>query len=46
VVIDDTGVFNQRLREWEDFHNFNRPHRSLGGQTPHEKLRETTRGSV
>ena len=26
VVIDDAGVFNERLREWEDFYNFNRPH--------------------
>lgn len=33
VVIDDAGVFNDRLREWEDFYNFNRPHGGLGGQT-------------
>src|SRR5919109_2093960 len=26
VVIDDTELFNDRLREWEDFYNFNRPH--------------------
>jgi transposase InsO family protein len=45
-VIDDTGLFNERLKEWEDFYNFNRPHGALGGQTPYERLREKTRGSV
>ncbi len=43
VVIDDTGLFNERLKEWEDFYNFNRPHGALGGQTPYERLREKTR---
>lgn len=46
VVIDDTGLFNERLQEWEDFYNFNRPHGGLGGQTPYERLREKARGSV
>jgi transposase InsO family protein len=46
IVIDDTGLFNERLKEWEDFYNFNRPHGTLGGQTPYERLREKTRGSV
>lgn len=46
VVIDDTGLFNERLKEWEDFYNFNRPHGALGGQTPYERLREKTRGPV
>jgi transposase InsO family protein len=46
VVIDDTGLFNERLKEWEDFYNFNRPHGSLSGQTPYERLREKTRGSA
>jgi transposase InsO family protein len=40
------GLFNDRLKEWEDFYNFNRPHGALGGQTPYERLREKTRGSV
>ena len=40
VVIDDAGLFSGRLREWEDFHNVNRPHGSLGGQTPDERLRQ------
>jgi hypothetical protein len=43
VVINDTGLFNTRLKEWEDFDNFHRPHGALGGQTPYERLREKTR---
>jgi transposase InsO family protein len=34
VVIDDTKVFNDKLREWENFYNYHRPHGGLGGQTP------------
>jgi transposase InsO family protein len=34
VVIDDAQVFNDRLKEWEDFYNYHRPHGGLGGQTP------------
>jgi hypothetical protein len=33
-VIDDTKLFNDKLQEWEDFHNYHRPHGSLDGQTP------------
>jgi transposase InsO family protein len=40
IVIDDTKLFNEKLREWEDFYNYNRPHAALGGQTPYERLRE------
>lgn len=40
VVIDDSELFNERLREWEDFYNFERPHGSLDGQTPYERLRQ------
>jgi transposase InsO family protein len=43
VVIDDTELFNDRLQEWEDFYNYNRPHGALEGQTPYERLREKTR---
>lgn len=46
VVIDDAGVFNERLREWEAFYNFNRPHGGLGGQTPYERLRQKTGSPV
>ena len=42
LVIDDSELFNDRLREWEDFYNFDRPHGSLGGQTPYERLRQKT----
>jgi transposase InsO family protein len=45
VVIDDTELFNDRLREWETFYNFNRPHGALGGQTPYERPRQRTRGA-
>jgi transposase InsO family protein len=42
VVINTTELFNDRLKEWEAFYNFNRPHGALGGQTPYEKLRQKT----
>jgi transposase InsO family protein len=42
VVIDDTKLFNERLQEWEDFYNFNRPHGGLGGETPYDRLRRKT----
>jgi transposase InsO family protein len=34
VVIDDAQVFNDKLREGEDFYNYHRPHGRLDGQTP------------
>ena len=40
VVIDDTGLFTDKLQEWENFYNFQRPHGALGGQTPYERLRQ------
>jgi len=46
VVIDDSELFNERLREWEDFYNYNRPHGGLGGQTPYERLRQKTTSPV
>lgn len=42
VVIDDTELFNEKLQQWEDFYNFDRPHGGLGGQTPYERLRQKT----
>ena len=43
IVIDNTGLFNDRLQERENFYNFSRPHGGLGGQTPYERLRQKTR---
>jgi transposase InsO family protein len=46
IVIDDTELFNDRLQEWEDFYNYNRPHGGLAGQTPYERLRQKTTSPV
>ena len=46
VVIDDTKLFNDKLQEWEDFYNYHRPHGSLGGQTPYERLKQRTQARV
>ena len=43
VVIDDAHVFNNKLQEWEDYYNYDRPHGALAGQTPYERLRQKTR---
>lgn len=43
VVIDDANVFNNKLKEWEDYYNYHRPHGGLGGQTPYERLRQKTK---
>ncbi|SDH65400.1 DDE-type integrase/transposase/recombinase [Pseudonocardia oroxyli] len=34
VVIDEGTSFEDKLREWEDYDNYHRPHGGLGGQTP------------
>jgi transposase InsO family protein len=46
VVIDNTEVFNDKLREWENFYNYHRPHGGLGGQTPYERLKQRTQTRV
>lgn len=46
VVVDDAGVFNSKLQELEDLYNYRRPHGSLGGQTPYERLRQRVGSSV
>ena len=38
VVIDDAKVFNEKIKEWEHYYNYDRPHRGLAGQTPYERL--------
>jgi transposase InsO family protein len=35
---DDIPLFNDKLREWEDYYNYDRPHGALDGQTPYERL--------
>jgi len=46
LVIDESGLFAERLREWEDYYNFDRPHGALGGRTPYERLRQKTGAAV
>jgi len=41
-ISDDIRLFNDRLREWEDYYNCHRPHGALGGQTPYERLLSKT----
>ncbi len=36
---DDVDLM-QKLKEWEDFYNYQRPHSSLHGKTPYEVLKE------
>jgi transposase InsO family protein len=45
-VSDDIHLFNDKLREWEDYYNYHRPHGGLGGQTPYERLLAKTRAGV
>jgi transposase InsO family protein len=45
-VSDDIHLFNKKLREWEDYYNYHRPHSALGGQTPYERLLAKTRAAV
>ncbi len=40
IVIDDANLFNEKLQEWENFYNFERPHSAHDGKTPYEKFRE------
>ncbi len=42
MVIDEAKVFNNKLKEWEDYYNYHRCHGGLNGQTPYERLREKT----
>jgi transposase InsO family protein len=42
AVIDDAGLFNDKLRDWEDYYNYHRAHGGLDGQTPYEILLQKT----
>lgn len=33
-ISDDIHLFNQKLREWEDYYNYHRPHGALQGADP------------
>lgn len=37
-ISDDIRLFNEKLREWENYYNYHRPHGGLNGQTPYERL--------
>jgi transposase InsO family protein len=45
-ISDDVHLFNEKLREWEDYYNYHRPHGALSGQTPYERLMAKTRAGV
>jgi transposase InsO family protein len=45
-VTDDIHLFNEKLREWEDYYNYHRPHGALDGQTPYERLLAKARAGV
>jgi transposase InsO family protein len=45
-VTDDVHLFNEKLRAWEDYYNYDRPHGALGGQTPYERLMAKAGASV
>jgi len=45
-ISDDIHLFNEKLREWEDYYNYHRPHGALAGQTPYERLLARTRAEV
>jgi len=45
-LTDDIHLFNDKLREWEDYYNYHRPHGALDGQTPYERLLAKARAGV
>ena len=38
ALSDDIHLFNEKLREWEEYYNYHLPHGALDGQTPYERL--------
>jgi transposase InsO family protein len=45
-ISDDIHLFNDKLREWENYYNYHRPHGALDGQTPYERLMAKSTASV
>jgi transposase InsO family protein len=45
-ITDNIHLFNETLREWEDYYNYHRPHGALDGQTPYERLVAKMRAGV
>ena len=45
-ISDDIHLFNEKLREWEDYYNYHRPHGALEGQTPYGRLLAKTRAET
>lgn len=45
-ITDDIHLFNEKLREREDYYNYHRPHGALDGQTPYERLLAKARASL
>ena len=45
-ISDDIHLFNDKLRAWEDYYNYHRPHGALDGQTPYERLLAKTSTSL
>jgi len=45
-ISDDIHLFNEKVREWEDYYNYHRPHGALPGQTPYERLIEKSQAEV
>jgi hypothetical protein len=46
AVVDEARIFKDKLQEWEDDYNYDRPLGGLGGQTPYERLRQKTQAQV
>ena len=45
-ISDDIHLFNDKLREWEDYYDYHRPHGALDGQIPNERLLARTKAGV
>jgi transposase InsO family protein len=45
-ISDNIHLFNDKLREWEDYYNYHRSHGALDGQTPYERLMAKSTASL